>query len=886
MDRSHIPSVIQGDVELHDISASPSVELSHLLTPSLPDDKLQAEISLDFDGSCNAHDSVLGSSFPLGRESDVSMGEDECLDLSVTPSFETGLSDYAPTCFDSGTITHSIHTHPVCAVSESVSSFIGKDAHTDRSQQDSVASAQILSASPFILGSTSAANFVNAVLENLQSRSSGVLQPTPSIISVAPGIFVLNTLGTPGIIDLPLRTNPSNDLGTGVPSAFQTAVTLAHNNLEVQQLQNRDSNKLNSFVTSNMIKLEIRTVPFSEQYPLVTSDDRSTVLPSNINLPLSLTPETFCENISSSSRYLAFDGNLIMPTSVIQADNVVQLEDRNMPLEETYCHVVKEKESGIGESMKTDTQTDMCSDSNVDVACKCLNKKDTQTSTCTNEDGKYDNMILETVMRDGVTESPCNDLNSSSLMCSVEGSLWSDVDRFCTFSGKSGTESIKNIQENVIPLPSNVESCRVKHPKEDIHTQDKIKLVETILNSHTCKIIQDSPVQRSGIVTTFKTVIEKEKDLASLMTYVKNLHGINNETASGVEGSCTEMETSTNLDTPVSSSMTMSACTTREEEAADEDGVFSEQLSWDGCSSGEIQPATRVSGSNIENSDAVQVDNTDKDKRKSKLKFKNNDGELNTDKTREDTPVLETSPQHHTAIGEASTYSEVKTKTKTGECSALKPENNNISTPFPPKVPVIADEGHELMTCTLESGGQTDQDIGEQDTEQTTESGISECELCNATFTRPGNYKRHLKLHDFKHWNNNRYKCDKCGRSFLQHCDLKRHTLIHENREPYKCSVCGKGYIRKSDLVVHLRFHNKEKVFKCDQCSKSYYQNGDLKRHMRTHTRQELLICAYCGRKLARQTTLLQHMQTKHKDIIIETFQSVEKHKQVEDCGT
>lgn len=43
----------------------------------------------------------------------------------------------------------------------------------------------------------------------------------------------------------------------------------------------------------------------------------------------------------------------------------------------------------------------------------------------------------------------------------------------------------------------------------------------------------------------------------------------------------------------------------------------------------------------------------------------------------------------------------------------------------------------------------------------------------------------------------NLFKCNDCGREFLQRCDLKRHLLIHAKQEPHRCEKCGKGWCWK-----------------------------------------------------------------------------------------
>ncbi|KAI8774582.1 zinc finger protein 616 isoform X1 [Biomphalaria glabrata] len=149
---------------------------------------------------------------------------------------------------------------------------------------------------------------------------------------------------------------------------------------------------------------------------------------------------------------------------------------------------------------------------------------------------------------------------------------------------------------------------------------------------------------------------------------------------------------------------------------------------------------------------------------------------------------------------------------------------------------------------------------------------VYQCDLCIAKFTRLGNFTRHRKIHNLHSESQPLFKCETCGREFLQRCDLKRHMLIHTKQEPHRCDQCGKGYIRRSDLVVHLRFHNKDKAFKCSLCEKQFFQTGDLSRHIRrAHKPSSQLTCGHCDRKYARETTLIRHMKTMHKDIIVHT---------------
>ncbi|GBN82056.1 Zinc finger protein 681 [Araneus ventricosus] len=93
---------------------------------------------------------------------------------------------------------------------------------------------------------------------------------------------------------------------------------------------------------------------------------------------------------------------------------------------------------------------------------------------------------------------------------------------------------------------------------------------------------------------------------------------------------------------------------------------------------------------------------------------------------------------------------------------------------------------------------------------------------------------------------------------------LKKDKIIHKGINLYKCDVCGKSFGQKCDLQRHALIHTGEKPFKCDVCGKSFRQGGHLQKHVLTHTVNKLHECIICGKKFSDKSNLLSHSKT-HK---------------------
>ncbi|XP_072447918.1 zinc finger protein 408 isoform X2 [Chiloscyllium punctatum] len=104
-----------------------------------------------------------------------------------------------------------------------------------------------------------------------------------------------------------------------------------------------------------------------------------------------------------------------------------------------------------------------------------------------------------------------------------------------------------------------------------------------------------------------------------------------------------------------------------------------------------------------------------------------------------------------------------------------------------------------------------------------------------------------------------RYRCDDCGKGFIQLCHLKKHRFTHTGHKPYLCTECGKSYSSEESFRAHQMLHRGERPFKCQQCDKAYALKRDLREHERVHSGERPFVCNECGKAFARPPSLRIH---------------------------
>uniref|UniRef100_A0A3Q1CCA1 C2H2-type domain-containing protein n=1 Tax=Amphiprion ocellaris TaxID=80972 RepID=A0A3Q1CCA1_AMPOC len=105
-------------------------------------------------------------------------------------------------------------------------------------------------------------------------------------------------------------------------------------------------------------------------------------------------------------------------------------------------------------------------------------------------------------------------------------------------------------------------------------------------------------------------------------------------------------------------------------------------------------------------------------------------------------------------------------------------------------------------------------------------------------------------------------KCDVCGNTFVNKCQLKRHHQIHKGVKPHSCNTCGKSFSFRYDLKVHMRTHTGERPYSCETCGKSFKTSSNLTAHMKTHTGEKPYSCETCGKSFSERGNPTVHMRT------------------------
>ncbi|XP_064628087.1 zinc finger protein 853-like isoform X7 [Lineus longissimus] len=97
---------------------------------------------------------------------------------------------------------------------------------------------------------------------------------------------------------------------------------------------------------------------------------------------------------------------------------------------------------------------------------------------------------------------------------------------------------------------------------------------------------------------------------------------------------------------------------------------------------------------------------------------------------------------------------------------------------------------------------------GAEGAEKLVSAGIEECDgslitcpVCHLNFNNMALFRIHRARHFTEISKKN--KCGQCGMEFSRRWSLSRHMMTHTNERPYRCDICGKRYIQLGNLKSH-----------------------------------------------------------------------------------
>ena len=172
------------------------------------------------------------------------------------------------------------------------------------------------------------------------------------------------------------------------------------------------------------------------------------------------------------------------------------------------------------------------------------------------------------------------------------------------------------------------------------------------------------------------------------------------------------------------------------------------------------------------------------------------------------------------------------------------------------------------------------------------------CIQCGKTFEQARYLRKHLRLHTGE----KPFKCKECGREFSDRSNLRKHerfvhsksinngkitlshvspplTAFNTQEEKYKCNECGKEFAQSNVLKRHLSFHANEKLFSDDLVDIFANRNGIKKKRNSEKfdflTQPEIgpFKCETCGQDFKHALQLTSHA-------LIHTDENSSKHDQ------
>ncbi|XP_037130113.1 zinc finger protein 227 [Syngnathus acus] len=137
------------------------------------------------------------------------------------------------------------------------------------------------------------------------------------------------------------------------------------------------------------------------------------------------------------------------------------------------------------------------------------------------------------------------------------------------------------------------------------------------------------------------------------------------------------------------------------------------------------------------------------------------------------------------------------------------------------------------------------------------EEDAFQCAACDKFFPTA----QKLRLHHCNDTDDLPYHCSLCRKEFNLRCSVAMHMMTHSEQGSWRCEDCGRSFLDYRRLRVHQRScHPILKAYECPECGMAFRYNSVMEDHRRKHTDQlRTYLCTVCGKTFKYSTLLQQH---------------------------
>ena len=103
------------------------------------------------------------------------------------------------------------------------------------------------------------------------------------------------------------------------------------------------------------------------------------------------------------------------------------------------------------------------------------------------------------------------------------------------------------------------------------------------------------------------------------------------------------------------------------------------------------------------------------------------------------------------------------------------------------------------------------------------------CRYCESEFKYRNQLLHHVKTMHL----GRQFACRQCQRSYVSISGLNEHVnKMHKQLSRYRCETCGKGFMDRSRYYDHIAAHTGVKQYTCSICEKRFMNNGSFRKHV------------------------------------------------------